>query len=48
MYQKTENLLHELVNGNSTVMLTFAFTDMFCIAIMFLIYEFSQGNSGRS
>lgn len=43
MYKKTENLLHELVNGNSTVMLTFAFADMFFIAIMFLIYEFSIG-----
>ena len=43
MHKKMENLLYELVNGNSTVMLTFAFTDMFCIAIMFLIYEFSIG-----
>ena len=43
MHKKMENLLYELVNGNSTVMLTFAFTDMFYIAIMFLIYEFSIG-----
>lgn len=39
MYDKMKNLLDELVNGNSTLMLGFALTDMFCICFMFFIYE---------
>ena len=39
MYDKIKNLLDELVNGNSTLMLGFFLTDMFCIMLMFLVYE---------
>lgn len=39
MYEKMKSLMDELVNGNSTLMLGFVFTDMFCVSIMFLVYE---------
>ena len=39
MYDKMKKLLDELVNGNSTIMLGFVLTDMFCICFMFFIYE---------
>ena len=41
MCEKIKNLLEELVNGNSTRMLAIAFTNMFFVPIMFLVYEFS-------
>lgn len=39
MQKKMEKLLDELVDKNSTLMLTFAFADMIYIAVMFLVYE---------
>lgn len=39
MDKKMINLLDELVNRNSTFMLGFVLTNMFCISIMFLVYE---------
>ena len=39
MYIKVKNLLDEIVNGNSTFMLAFVFTDMFAMIFVFLIYE---------
>lgn len=43
MNDKMKNLLDELVNGNSTLMLGFVLTDMFCIMFMFLVYELPIG-----
>ena len=43
MYDKMKKLLDELVNGNSTLMLGFVLTDMFCICFMFFIYELPVG-----
>lgn len=39
MQEKMKKLLKELVDTNSTLMLTFVLTDMLYISIMFLVYE---------
>ncbi len=43
MLEKVKNLQDDLLNKNSTMMLTFAFTDMFYIALMFLVFAMSNG-----
>lgn len=43
MYEKMTNLLKDLVDRNSTFMLSFIFTDAFFISLMFLVYELPIG-----
>lgn len=43
MYKKMINLLDELVNENSTLMLGFTITDILFVSVMFLVYEVPVG-----
>ena len=43
MLEKVKNLQDDLLNKNSTMMLTFALTDMFYVALMFLVFVMPNG-----